>query len=66
MEKSETELPGNATFIKMTNLSPGKYKLYAQYIDLQKRYGLKSQELEITVKNESSIMAPKIKKVNIK
>lgn len=66
MEKSESELPGNTTFIKMTNLTPGKYKLYAQYIDLQKRLGLKSQEFEIIVKNESSIMAPKIKKVNIK
>lgn len=65
-EKTENELTGSASSIDIKNMQPGKYKLYAQYIDNQKRVGLKSQEVEIIVKNESSLMAPKIKKVNIK
>ena len=59
-------LNGKTSSIILSNLMPGKYKFSAYYIDAQSRNGHQSAELEIIVKNESNIMAPKIKKVNIK
>lgn len=64
--KAENKIIGSSSEINLTNLNPGKYSLSAYYIDHENRKGQMSQDLTIQVKNESNLMAPKIKRVNVK
>lgn len=66
LTKNEFQANGDSASISLNDLLPGAYKLVALYIDQDQRKGLESRAIEIIVKNESNLTAPKIKKVNIK
>lgn len=66
LTKNEWQTNGDSSSITLNDLLPGNYELTAFYIDQDQRKGLESRAIEIIVKNESNLTAPKIKKVNIK